>query len=134
MGQVEGLGTVIISIIKDMVVPTETRPQIPSRSSTGSNSLSHQSSFPVPASAGATGSGSTTHPATYVRPELVHSAQSFYPGRGGSYHGNGVGGGGMMTSPRTSLEAMRVVLSASTAVTPGPGRYAIYSLLFLIII
>lgn len=122
MGQVEGLGTVIISIIKDMVVPTETRPQIPSRSSTGPSSLSQQSSFVAPTGTGAAGSGSNAHSVTHVRPELVHSAQSFYPGRGGGYHGHGVGGSGMMASPRTSSEATRVILSASTAVTSGPGR------------
>ncbi|KAF8932775.1 Rap/ran-GAP protein [Haplosporangium gracile] len=121
VGQVEGLGTVIISIIKDMVVPTETRPQLPSRSSTGSNSLMQHSPFFTPASAGVGGSGSSSHSASLSRPELVHSAQSFYPGRGGGCQGNGVSGGGMMASPRTSSEAMRVILSASTAVTPGSG-------------
>lgn len=128
MGQVEGLGTVIISIIKDMVVPSEARPQLPSRSSTGPNSLTHHSSFASLASAGVGGSGSSAHSAGSSRPELVHSAQSFYPGRGGGYHGNGVGGGGMMASPRTSSETMRVILSASTAVTPGLGRFVFNAL------
>ncbi|OAQ34379.1 hypothetical protein K457DRAFT_763853 [Linnemannia elongata AG-77] len=63
VGQVEGLGTVIISIIKDMVVPTEARPQLPSRSSTGPNSLMHHSSFAALASTGVGGSGSNTHSA-----------------------------------------------------------------------
>lgn len=127
MGQVESLGTVIISIIKDMVVPSEARPQLPSRSSTGPSPLAHHSSFAALASTGV-GSGSSAFSAGSTRPELVHSAQSFYPGRGGGYHGNGVGGGGMMASPRTSSEAMRVILSASTAVTPGLGRFVVNAL------
>ncbi|KAF9548686.1 Rap/ran-GAP protein [Mortierella hygrophila] len=121
VGQVEGLGTVIISIIKDMVVPMESHPQLSSRYSTGPSSLTHHSSFAAPASTGVGGSGSSAHSARQSRPDLAHSAQSFYPGRGGGYHGNGVGGGGMMTSPRASSEAMRIILSASTAVTPGLG-------------
>ncbi|KAF9103301.1 Rap/ran-GAP protein [Mortierella sp. GBA35] len=117
VGQVEGLGTVIISIIKDMVVPTETRHQIPSRSTTGPNSLTHHSSF-VP-SASASG-GASTNSVGYTRPELVHSTNSFYPGRG--YQGSPMTGGGvMMASPRTSSEAMRVILAASTAVASGAG-------------
>ncbi|KAF9148662.1 Rap/ran-GAP protein [Linnemannia schmuckeri] len=119
VGQVEGLGTVIISIIKDMVVPTEIRPQPPSRPSTGPNSLMNHPSFVASTNAGMAGSGSSVHSAGLSRPELVHSAQSFYLGRGGGYHGNGIGGG-MMASPRTSSEAMRINLSASTAVTSGP--------------
>ena len=133
MGQVEGLGTVIISIIKDMVVPTEARPQLLSRTSTGPNSLMHHSSFAGPASTGVGGGGSSAHSARPNRPELVHSTQSFYPGRGGGYHGNGVGGGGMIASPRTSSEAMRVNLSASSAVTPGPGRFVVNTLCFSIV-
>ncbi|KAF9121844.1 Rap/ran-GAP protein, partial [Mortierella sp. 14UC] len=123
VGQVEGLGTVIISIIKDMVVTTETaRPQFPSRSSTSPNSLTHHSSFVSPPNAGSSGSGSASHSAGLNRPELVHSAQSFYPGRGsGGYHGPGVGGSGMIASPRTSSEAMRIILAASTAVASGAG-------------
>ncbi|KAG0373293.1 Rap/ran-GAP protein [Mortierella sp. AD032] len=121
VGQVEGLGTVIISIIKDMVIPTEGRLQLPLRSSTGPNSFTHLSSFVSPASAGAGGGGSGSHPAGLTRPELVHSAQSFYPGRGTGFHGSGVCGNGMLASPRTSSEAMRTILSASTAIASGAG-------------
>ncbi|KFH64038.1 hypothetical protein MVEG_09863 [Podila verticillata NRRL 6337] len=116
VGQVEGLGTVIISIIKDMVVPTEARQTIPVfRSNTGPGAISHSS---TPTAFGAAISGpfngvSAGHP----RPELVHSAQSYYPGRGGqsfSPVGSITGrSGGLTATPRTSSEAMRVILSSS---------------------
>ncbi|KAF8986740.1 Rap1 GTPase-activating protein 2 [Haplosporangium bisporale] len=112
VGQVEGLGTVIISIIKDMVVPTEARQTIPVfRSNTGPGAISHSS---TPTAFGAAISGpfngvSAGHP----RPELVHSAQSYYPGRGGqsfSPVGSITGrSGGLTATPRTSSEAMRDV-------------------------
>ncbi|KAG0034506.1 Rap1 GTPase-activating protein 2 [Podila clonocystis] len=117
VGQVEGLGTVIISIIKDMVVPIETRQPIPVfRSNTGPETTPHSSTVVAP---GTTISGSlNTVTAGHSRPELVHAAQSYYPGRGGQSFSLGVSiagrSSGLMATPRTSSEAMRVILSSST--------------------
>ncbi|KAG0037235.1 Rap1 GTPase-activating protein 2 [Podila clonocystis] len=56
--------------------------------------------------------------AGHSRPELVHAAQSYYPGRGGQSFSLGVSiagrSSGLMATPRTSSEAMRVILSSST--------------------
>ncbi|KAF9312993.1 Rap1 GTPase-activating protein 2 [Podila horticola] len=117
VGQVEGLGTVIISIIKDMVVPTEARQPIPVfRSNTGPGMSSLSSTAVAP---GTTISGPLNIiSAGYSRPELVHSDQSYYPGRGGQSFLPSVNiagrSGGLTTTPRTSSEAMRVILSSST--------------------
>ncbi|KAF9390956.1 Rap1 GTPase-activating protein 2 [Podila verticillata] len=112
VGQVEGLGTVIISIIKDMVVPTEARQTIPVfRSNTGPGAISHSSTSIALGAAisGPLNGVSAGHP----RPDLVHSAQSYYPGRGGqsfSPVGSIAGrSGGLTATPRTSSEAMRYV-------------------------
>lgn len=126
VGQVEGLGTVIISIIKDMVVPTEVRQTIPVfRSNTGPGSISHSSTPIAPGAAilGPLNGVSTGH----SRPELVHSAQSYYPGRGGQSFppGSSVAGrsSGLTATPRTSSEAMRVILSSSANNSSASGRY-----------
>ncbi|KAG0050693.1 Rap1 GTPase-activating protein 2 [Gryganskiella cystojenkinii] len=134
VGQVEGLGTVIISIIKDMVVPTESRSNVTKRASTGpfaayvsANSATTPStplsgSFGNPISTGAHAAiiGST------MRPELVHSTHSYYHPRGASLgygHGHTIPGGGYsITNSRTSSEAMRVIHSASSnSSSPGSG-------------
>ncbi|KAF9336378.1 Rap1 GTPase-activating protein 2 [Podila minutissima] len=117
VGQVEGLGTVIISIIKDMVVPSEARQPIPVfQSSTGPGATSHSSTVVVP---GTTISGPLNIvSAGHSRPELVLASQSYYPGRGGQSFSPGVSivgrSVGLMATPRTSSEAMRVILSSST--------------------
>ncbi|KAG0365262.1 Rap/ran-GAP protein [Gamsiella multidivaricata] len=113
VGQVEGLGTVIISIIKDMVVPTEARPSTPGRLAPSSSTMvtSNSASSFVPSEA--------IYPTVHMRPEIARSTNSFYPGRGQHL---GSGGGSLISSSRSSSEAMRVILPASTAVVPGAGR------------
>ncbi|KAF9351355.1 Rap/ran-GAP protein [Mortierella sp. AD094] len=126
VGQVEGLGTVIISIIKDMVVPTESRPPPPGRSNTGplisssmasSSSVASTLSLPVTYTAG---------PSSFARPELVHASHNFYPARGAGLGSSGGGGGNLVAGPRPSSEAMRIILSASTAVATGSGNTSDY--------
>ncbi|KAF9432606.1 Rap1 GTPase-activating protein 2 [Entomortierella beljakovae] len=114
VGQVEGLGTVIISIIKDMVVPIESRPSIPVRSNTGPlHSMASTSTTSV-LSTLSQPAGNFTAPSSPVRPELVHSSYSFYPGRGANIHSSGGSGAGMIAAPRASTEAMRIIHAAST--------------------
>ncbi|KAI1316806.1 Rap1 GTPase-activating protein 1 [Mortierella claussenii] len=121
VGQVDGLGTVIISIIKDMAVSTEPRSNVsgrlnvyPTSSSLPASGLSISSSAHT---------ANFTHTGHANRPELVHSAHSFQPGRGSSlYHHRHSGsgsGGSLIPNPRSSSEAMRIILSASTAVVHG---------------
>ncbi|KAF9999941.1 Rap1 GTPase-activating protein 2 [Entomortierella chlamydospora] len=122
VGQVEGLGTVIISIIKDMVVPTESRPPLPGRSNTGpliSSSIASSSSMAsILSSPAAHAAGSSSS----ARSELIQASHNLYPGRGTNLGGGGGGGGNLVASPRPSSEAMRVILSASTAVVAGSGN------------
>jgi hypothetical protein len=124
VGQVEGLGTVIISIIKDMVVPIENRPHLTKRAHTGPFSAyttgGSASSTNVPL-VGPTPHSSHSVPTLSSRPELVHSTQSFYHPRGPhSNHGPGLSIGGVSTaSSRTSAEAMRVILASSNAAATG---------------
>ncbi|KAF9178834.1 Rap/ran-GAP protein [Haplosporangium sp. Z 767] len=128
VGQVEGLGMVIISIIKDMVVPTDTRPSPPIRFNTGSmpgssnsSSISYHCAEMNTHSSGtqvsyvSDGTASST---SLSRPELAHSSHSQYSSR---MNRNSIGGPGLLGSNRTSSEAMRVILSASAAVVPGAG-------------
>ncbi|KAF9113212.1 Rap1 GTPase-activating protein 2 [Mortierella sp. AM989] len=124
VGQVEGLGTVIISIIKDMVVPTESRPAVPGRFNTGPLISSSMASNSSVASTLSLPINHITSSSSQPRPELVHSAHSFYTGRGSNFHSTGGGGGpggGLIAGPRASSEAMRIILSASAAVVTGSG-------------
>jgi len=122
VGQVEGLGTVIISIIKDMVVPKEARPSPSRRANTGP--FATYSGGSVSSSAGpsvdSTSHNSHSAPGSMARPELVHSTQSFYYPRGPGFY-NGQGHNGSASTSRTSTEAMRVILASSCATPNGSG-------------
>ncbi|KAF9917849.1 Rap/ran-GAP protein [Lobosporangium transversale] len=96
VGQVDGLGAVIISIIKDLVTPTEMRALNIGRPNTllapfisPVSGSSIGSTWGANASHGSPGRGHVT------RPELIRSIHSLYPARGsGQYLGdNGPGGG-----------------------------------------
>ncbi|KAG0252167.1 Rap/ran-GAP protein, partial [Mortierella polycephala] len=128
VGRVEGLGMVIISIIKDMVVPTDTTPSPPIRLNTGSipgnsnsNNISYycptKNTYPFETQLSYVNGGTATSEGL-SRPELAHSSHSQYPSRVSQ---NGLGGPSLLGSNRTSAEAMRVILSASAAVVPGAG-------------
>ncbi|KAG9321389.1 hypothetical protein KVV02_005762 [Mortierella alpina] len=117
VGQVDGLGTVIISIIKDMVVPSEARPTPLANHNSGPIALSASSSSDYSSGSIGTAFGSGASLGSNLsRPSLLHSSQSFYPGRGV--------GGRLLSSTRTSSEAMRAILSASTAIATGAGSNA----------
>ncbi|GJJ70691.1 hypothetical protein EMPS_03041 [Entomortierella parvispora] len=124
VGQVEGLGTVIISIIKDMVVPTESRLNHSRRTNTGPFAAYPSASSISPSaglSMGLLSHNSHSAPGLVSRPELVHSTQSFYYPRGpGFYNGQGTHNG-VPPSSRTSTEAMRVILASSNAAASGSG-------------
>ncbi|KAF9400139.1 Rap1 GTPase-activating protein 2 [Mortierella sp. AD011] len=127
VGQVEGLGTVIISIIKDMVVPTESRPPLLGRSNTGpliSSSIASSSSV---ASILSSPAAHAAGPSSSARPELIQAPHNLYPGRGANLGPGGGGGGNLVASPRPSSEAMRVILSASTVVAVGSGNTLDYT-------
>ncbi|KAF9200249.1 Signal-induced proliferation-associated 1-like protein 2 [Haplosporangium sp. Z 27] len=120
VGQVEGLGTVIISIIKDMVVPpghSQIGPLISTSMSTSSSTAS-TSSLSVTRTTSINGS---------TRPKLTHSGHSHYSGKGASFSSSGrEPSSNPIAGPRPSSEAMRIILSASTAVVTGSGTASEY--------
>ncbi|KAF8975240.1 Signal-induced proliferation-associated 1-like protein 2 [Entomortierella lignicola] len=115
VGQVEGLGTVIISIIKDMVLPpghSQIGPLISTSMSTSSSTAS-TSSLSVTRTTSINGS---------TRPKLTHSGHSHYSGKGASFSSSGrEPSSNPIAGPRPSSEAMRIILSASTVVATGSG-------------
>ncbi|KAG0212416.1 Rap/ran-GAP protein [Mortierella sp. GBA30] len=111
VGQVEGLGTVIISIIKDMVVP-EPRIVLPSRINGVTIASSVSNAYPETTNSSSV-SGATIS-SNLLKADPTHSSQSLPAGRG-------AGGGRLLSGSRMSSEAMRVILSASTVVAAGAG-------------